>query len=149
MKGLIMNDYIAPRKEGFIISADIISAEVQDYMHRYNLSMTAPHIDKAMLLKLRVLDAIGRRIDMDLKYEDEDFWFSKVSIHNKLWDMFPDSLDRYSEDEIVFDNISELVDAMFKGNWGIEVTVDQSQAFPDCWRGRTVAFIKHDPNGEE
>lgn len=137
------NDF--PVREELTISADIISEEVCDYMIHRNLSMHVPYMDEREVLILRTVHAIERHIDMVGNAEYDDFKLSTPTLGNKLCRLFNGSLDNYKADAIKFDDIIELVHAIFQGNWGIEVKLIQSTVFPEIWNAKYVGFVKDDP----
>lgn len=130
-------------RKDFVISADIISEEVSDYMIHLNLSMHVPYMDEREILILRTIRVIERHIGMVNKAEDEDFIM--LPLGNKLHPMFDGSLNNYKVDAIKFENINELVHDIFQGNWGIEVKLIPSKTDPEIWEPERVEFIKDDP----
>ena len=131
--------------ERFELSADIISEEVREYIIHRNLSMHVPYLDERHVLILRTIHAIDRHIDTTNKAEDKDFKLATATLDNKLFPMLMSSLDGYKVDAIKFDNIIELVHAIFQGNWGIEVKLIPSKTDPEIWKPERVEFIKDDP----
>ncbi|MBQ1760377.1 MAG: hypothetical protein IIZ94_11935 [Prevotella sp.] len=131
----------------FVMSADVISEELRDYMIHRNLSMHVAYIDEREVLILRVIQTIERHIDMVCKTEGKDLTMADIlPVANKLYPMFNGSLDAYDPLEAIkFDNIIELVHAIFQGNWGIEVKLIPSKADPETWKPECVGFIKDDP----
>ena len=132
------------RKE-FVISADVISEELRDYIIHRNLSMHVAYIDERDILIFRTIHAIERHINEVCKAEDEDFRLDMPTLGGKLMSMFNGSLSNYKVGAIKFDNIIPLVHAIFQGNWGIEVKLIPSKADPETWKPECVGFIKDDP----
>ena len=132
------------RKE-FVISADVISEELRDYIIHRNLSMHVAYIDERDILIFRTIHAIERHINEVCKAEDEDFRLDMPTLGSKLMSMFNGSLSGYKADAIKFDDIIELVHVIFQGNWGIEVELTQSETDPEFWKAEHVGFVKDDP----
>ena len=132
------------RKE-FVISADVISEELRDYIIHRNLSMHVAYMDERDILIFRTIHAIEDHIDEVCKAEDEDFRLDMPTLGGKLMSMFNGSLSNYKVGAIKFDNIIPLVHAIFQGNWGIEVKLIPSKADPETWKPECVGFIKDDP----
>ena len=133
---------------GFVFSADIIAEETKDYIHKNNLAMDLDNlwISRTWLLRQRVIDTIERHVDNDIKAEvdNDEAYLVKSQPRDIVFKLFKGSLDGYKPDQITFDNITPLVHAMFKDNWGIEIEVAQKTQDPNLWYITRVAFVPED-----
>ena len=134
---------------GFVFSADVVAEETRKFICNKNLTMDLSNmgISRRWLLRSRVEDVIVKHVENDLRIEMKDDSIAiQQPVSSLKFELFKGNLDGYTEDQITFNNITPLVHAMFKGNWGIEVEVVSRHDAPNLWRIDYVGFVKQDPN---
>ena len=132
----------------YVFSADVIAEETRQYIIDHNLPMDLDNmwISRQWLLRQRVQDVIVKHTQTDLRAEVGDENTIRKTVSDRVFKLLEGNLDGYTQEQITFDNITPLVHAMFKGNWGIDVHVVQQLPNLDMWYISNVEFVEKDPN---
>lgn len=131
----------------YIFSADVIAEETKRYIHDNNLTkiLDGLEISRGWFLKTCVQDVIEKHTQTDLRAEVGDENTIRKTVSDRVFELFKNNLNGYTQEQITFDNITPLVHAMFKGNWGIDVHVVQQLPNLDMWYISNVEFVEKDP----
>ena len=132
----------------YIFSADVIAEETKRYIHDNDLPMDLdePWMSRQWLLETYVQDVIEKHTQTDLKAEVGDENEIRKTVSDRVFELLKNNLNGYTQEQITFDNITPLVHAMFKGNWGIDVHVVQQLPNLDMWYISNVEFVEKDSN---
>ena len=132
------------------ISNEEIAEDLKQYIKHAHLSMSKPCYGPQRTMEFRIEASINRCIETFLTNETgADCFIPSKNVHSVLDtdSLFCDSLDDYTDDQIKFDDIPNIVHDAFGGHWGIEVTVAPSKSQGDGWWEIKKAKFINDPFG--
>ncbi|MBQ1760378.1 MAG: hypothetical protein IIZ94_11940 [Prevotella sp.] len=132
----------------YVFSADVVAEETRQYIHDNDLAkiLDGLEISRGWFLKTCVQDVIEKHTQADLRAGVGDENTIRKTVSDRAFELFKNSLNGYTQEQITFGNIIPLVHAIFKGNWGIDVHVVQQLPNLDMWYISNVEFVEKDPN---
>ena len=132
------------------ISNEEVAEDLAQYIKRAHLEMSVIGETPQRLMEFRIETAVARCIEHIYTKEAGTDWFvTGQSIYDQLdtEKLFQDSLDDYTDDQIRFEDIPNIVHDAFHGYWGIEVTVAPSKSQGKGWLDIEKAKFVSDPFG--
>ena len=132
------------------IANEAVARDVKQYIKHAHLSMSKPCYGPQRTMEFRIEASINRCIETFLTKEmGMDCFIPSKNVLGVLDtdNLFCDSLDDYTDDQIKFDDIPNIVHDAFKGHLGIEVTVAPSKSQGDGWWEIKKAEFSNDPFG--
>lgn len=132
------------------ISNEAVARDLTQYIQHAHLAMSKPYFGPQRTAEFRIEASINRCIETFLTKETGmDCYISSQNVLSVLDtdSLFCDSLDDYTDDQIKFDDIPNIVHDAFGGHWGIEVTVAPSKSQGNRWWNIKKAEFSSDPFG--